>query len=369
MHLCAGNLFGGVEAFLLTVAAGTPAPGHLRHEFAVCFPGRFRSALRESGAEVHDLTPVSLSKPWQILAARRRLRALARRLQPAWVITHSAWTRLVFGSNPIAGAAPIAWVHGASQPPNWLDRLDRGLSRSLVLTNSRHTASLVESQVPGVTARVVRYPVPPPPPSTGALRERMRASLGAAPGEVVVIIAARLEPWKGHEILIRGLAGLRPSTPWQCWIAGGAQTPAERDWEARLQQLVREHGLRDRVRFLGQRSDVRDLLAAADLHCQPNAGPEPFGIAFVEALHAGLPVVSSDFGGAAEIVDDSCGRLVPPGDAAALASALQRLIDDPALRRALGEAGPRRARELCDPDRQIAAIEDALLGVARSPGT
>ena len=57
---------------------------------------------------------------------------------------------------------------------------------------------------------------------------------------------------------------------------------------------------------------------AADIHCQPNTAPEPFGLVFVEALYAGLPVVTTALGGALEILTDACGVLVPAGDAPAL---------------------------------------------------
>ena len=67
------------------------------------------------------------------------------------------------------------------------------------------------------------------------------------------------------------------------------------------------------MRWLGQRRDVPELLAAADIYCQPNVGAEPFGIVFVEALYTGLPVVTTALGGALEIIDASCGVLVPPG--------------------------------------------------------
>ncbi len=102
-------------------------------------------------------------------------------------------------------------------------------------------------------------------------------------------------------------------------------------------------------------------MAAADVYCQPNTGPEPFGIAFVEALYAGLPVVTSGFGGAAEIVDGTCGMLTAPEDPAAVASALRELILDPSRRRALGAAGPLRAKMLCDPARQLGAAAAAIL--------
>src|SRR5438309_8667446 len=96
-------------------------------------------------------------------------------------------------------------------------------------------------------------------------------------------------------------------------------------------------GILERVRFLNERSDVPRLLKAADIYCQPNVQPEPFGIALVEALNAELPVVTTSMGGAAEIVDEKCGMLVRPGDSEEIAAKLQRLIDDPGLRRCLGQ--------------------------------
>jgi len=98
-------------------------------------------------------------------------------------------------------------------------------------------------------------------------------------------------------------------------------------------------GLADRVMFLGHRSDVSRVLAAADIHCQPNLLPEPFGIAFVEALYAGLPLVTTALGAATEIVSPMCGILVPPNDVAALAEALHQMIDDGGASRGVGVCG------------------------------
>jgi glycosyltransferase involved in cell wall biosynthesis len=81
------------------------------------------------------------------------------------------------------------------------------------------------------------------------------------------------------------------------------------------------------------------LLVAADIHCQPNTGPEPFGIAFVEALYAGLPVVTTAIGGGLEIVDESCGKLVAPDDANALSKVLRSLITNPGERAILAAGG------------------------------
>jgi glycosyltransferase involved in cell wall biosynthesis len=148
------------------------------------------------------------------------------------------------------------------------------------------------------------------------------------------------------------------------WIAGGPQRPGEPEYEVSLRGLCSSLGLERHVAFLGERTDVSALMAAADIYCQPNSGPEPFGMAFVEALHAGLPVVTTAMGGAREVVTDACGILVSPGDDEALAAALRRLIAHPEDRERLRRAGPARARELCDPSTQLAALAAALLPVA-----
>jgi len=105
-------------------------------------------------------------------------------------------------------------------------------------------------------------------------------------------------------------------------------------------------------------------MTAADIFCQPNLSPEPFGIVFIEALGHGLPVVTVNMGGAAEIVNSDCGALVS-GNADELASALARLIDDPNARRTLGSHGPERARAISDVSRQMASFAKALASITR----
>ncbi len=101
-------------------------------------------------------------------------------------------------------------------------------------------------------------------------------------------------------------------------------------------------GPRRRGAVAGTAIDVARLLAAADVYCQPNVGPEAFGLTLAEALGAGLPVVTSRLGAAPEIVSDADGVLLPPGDAEALASALAALLTDRGRRRAFGAHGPAR---------------------------
>ncbi len=187
-------------------------------------------------------------------------------------------------------------------------------------------------------------------------------------GRVVIVFAARFERWKGHDLLLRAahLLHRRLPTDWGIWMCGGVQKPGEEAYASELKDYVEKAGLSSRVRFLGPRSDMPDVLRAADVFCQPNTGPEPFGLVFIEALNAGLPVVATRMGGAAEIVDESCGLLAEP-QPNSVAEALCRLVAQVDLRQRLASNGPARARLLCEPEARIRDIADAIGGSGFSP--
>jgi glycosyltransferase involved in cell wall biosynthesis len=181
----------------------------------------------------------------------------------------------------------------------------------------------------------------------------------------VIIQVSRMEPWKGHALHLRALSKIRDLPNWCCWQVGG---PSERQDEVAyfesLLKMARDLGVADRVRFLGKRSDVPRLLQAADCFCQPNLGTEGFSISFMEALMAGLPVVTTAIGGAVELINESCGFVIPLGDEEALTQSLRRLVREPELRERLGAAGYRRVHDLCDPARQLGRFKEAFSRVA-----
>jgi glycosyltransferase involved in cell wall biosynthesis len=131
--------------------------------------------------------------------------------------------------------------------------------------------------------------------------------------------------------------------------------------------IARDHGIADRVRFTGERDDVPGLLSAADVYAQPNTEPEGFGLTFIEAMRAGLPVVTSGIGGACEIVNGSCGTLTRPDDVESLSAALRRLVVDADLRARLGAEARRRPEQLCNPSLRMRRIQALLSGVVASP--
>ncbi len=363
LHLSAGNLYGGVETLLAALARLRHLAPEMEPEFGLCFRGRVWGELTAAGVPVHDLGPVRFSRPWTVLRARSRLRRVLADARPAVAVAHSSWPHAVFA--PVvrwAGVRLVHMVHGPMAGRHWLERWAARTPPDLVLANSRFTAGTVPAVFPGVPVEVWYLPVAEPKP--GAARSEVRSEFGTPEDAVVVLQASRLEPWKGQAVLIDALARLKDVPGWECWVAGGPQKGGEEEFLAELRSAADRAGIGNRVRFLGQRSDVPRLMVAADVYCQPNTGPEPFGLALVEALYAGLPVVTSGFGGAAEVVDDSCGVLTPPGDAGAVAAALAALVRDPARRRALGAAGPDRAAELCGPSARMPALACHLSGGA-----
>jgi glycosyltransferase involved in cell wall biosynthesis len=348
---------------LTTLARHRDLAPEVEHEFALCFDGRLSEDLAALGATVHRLGPVRFSRPWTALAARRRLTRLLLERRPDVVVAHGCWPHALFAAPARrCGRRVVFWMHDVARGTHWIERLASRTPPDLAIVNSRYTAEGLPHLFPGVRYEVLYCPVAAPAGvDRDSIRARLRLELGAAEGDVAIVQTSRLEAWKGQSLLIAALGRLRDRSGWVAWIAGGAQRPHEQEYLARLRAETEAAGISDRVRFLGQRSDVAELLAAADVHCQPNLSPEPFGIAFVEALYAGLPVVGAAAGGVVEIVTEACGVLVPPADPAALAAALGDLIADPARRAALGAAGPARAAELCDPGVALGRLGDLLI--------
>ncbi|MFM7129583.1 MAG: glycosyltransferase family 4 protein, partial [bacterium] len=182
-----------------------------------------------------------------------------------------------------------------------------------------------------------------------ATRKRVRLELQVSETDIVIVQFSRFERWKGHELLLDALGRLKDVPGWRLWLAGGVQKADEIAYAKSLEARSARLGIGSRVQMIGQRRDIPEVLAAGDIHCQPNLGPEPFGLAFVEALAAGLPSVSTSMGGAAEIITPDCGILVPPDSPEILADSLHKLISSPTLRQNLGNQSPARAATLCDP--------------------
>jgi glycosyltransferase involved in cell wall biosynthesis len=183
---------------------------------------------------------------------------------------------------------------------------------------------------------------------------------------VLLTMVARFEPQKDHDSLLHALAGLKQHA-WQLDLIG------EGPLLVRAHNLARDLGIADRVRFLGQRSDVAALLAQSQTFVL-SSNWEGFPRSILEAMRAGLPVVASDVAGVSEAVEHGVtGFVVPRGDSGAWRLRLEQLLTDSALRASLGANGRTRYEQRFTFERTleqtIAVYRDVLMerrGLAES---
>ena len=161
------------------------------------------------------------------------------------------------------------------------------------------------------------------------------------PSEALLLgTVANLFPRKGYEPMLKALARLVPSRPLVHYVIVGS---GDSGYERKIRALVQELGLQARVHFAGFQESVLPFLQAMDLYVQPSI-MEGLGIAVVEAMAMGKPVVGTATGGLPEVIaDGETGLLVPPGDDVALAEAIAALLNDAKRRDDLGRAGIVRA--------------------------
>lgn len=326
----------------------------------------------------------------------RIVRALAIGLDPRKYRVH-AW--ILGNSGPLvalleaAGAIVrvIGWSRGARDPLGaWrfrrsfrahdfdlvhqhsggrsLRRLVRLSSRARIVVHlhGRVAESLPDVHVPialrdldGIIApsrSVASQVVPPPSPTViyaGAalppLQEPRPVSPACGP---VVGTACRLVPIKGLRYLIEATAMLSKAIPdLRLEIAGSG--PSENE----LRRQCRELGIADKVTFLGWQRELESAYRRWDVFCLPSM-EEGFGLAALEAMASGLPVIATSVGGLPEIVDDGVtGHLVPPSDPQALAASLRALLQDGPRRRAMATAARRRVAEEFSVDRTVRGVE------------
>jgi glycosyltransferase involved in cell wall biosynthesis len=344
---------GGAERLLVDTARLID-----RSRFAVqvhtVFPVRrdYEGALRELGVTESCLG----------LSGMRGLPAAALRLAQAWRHDppHLVHTHL-FGANVVgrlaarlSGLPVLSTLHDADYEPvvrlgnpgltplkqhflRAVDGFTAAFSRCRVVCVSQYVATAARRRlrVPEVRIDVIPNAVDTHRfgPDERA-RSAMRARLGLAPLTATVAHVGRLTPQKGVEVLLRATRDL---------VAGGRDlrvlVVGDGFLRSRLERLAIELQIQDRVEFLGVRSDVPEILRAADVLALPSLH-EGFGLVLVEALASGVPVVASRTGPMPEIVwEGETGLLFEPGDARDLARALDRLLGDPAMRRRMGRKG------------------------------
>jgi glycosyltransferase involved in cell wall biosynthesis len=209
------------------------------------------------------------------------------------------------------------------------------------------------------------------PDEIGAVRDELNL-----PETGVVGVFSRLAEWKGQHVLLEALRDLPNVT---ALIVGDALFPEDRAYADRLRRTIQDDGLGSRVRMTGFREDVPVLMHACDVIVHTSTAPEPFGRVIVEGMLAGRPVIATNIGGPAEVLNHGeTGYLVPPGDAQTLADVLRTLTapgssEGTTIRidvQQVVDAGSSMARARFSVDRMQNGIEEcvaACVGGSRQP--
>ena len=328
--------FGGAERLLVEFASALPGEVCL-----ACPPGRLADAARAAGLRVFELRARTLrlrggiraraAAAHALLGHHREVRELVRNLEPALVIAWSMRSALACLLPRVHGG-PVIFSHNDFLPGPLLGKIVRAAARRADEVIAPSAACARELK------RCGRVTVVHPGIDVDAF-----AATPPASDPPTVLVLGALVGWKRPDLALEIVA--RTRLPNLCLRLAGITLPGEPETlEAALRRRATAPDLAGAVEFCGEVPDVRAELEAASclLHC---AEREPFGIAVLEAMAAGRPVVVPAAGGPAEIVTEACGVLYPPGDADAAARGLVRVLGDPERLREMGAAARQRARE------------------------
>jgi glycosyltransferase involved in cell wall biosynthesis len=354
LHVEAGrHLYGGARQVLYLIA-GLEARGV--ESLLVCPPGSaIAAAARAEGARVEEL-PMRGEADIPLIP---RLLRLIRRERPSLVHLHGRRGADVLGglAARLAGLPCVLSRRVDNPEPRWLARPKYALyARVIAISEGIRRVLLQEGVPPGHVVRVSSAV------DAGAFdrpcdRDWLQSALGADGRRPLAGMIAQLIPRKGHDVLLEALPRVLERSPDLLVVLLG-KGPREQEIAAE----IRRRGLGGNVRLLGFREDLDRLLCCLDLVVHP-ALMEGLGVSLLQAAAAGVPLVASRAGGLPEAVrDGENGLLVPPGDPAALAAAMGRLLADPDLRRRMGEAG----RALVRREFSLDAMVEGNLAVYRS---
>lgn len=355
LHCSSGGY--GADRQLLHLAAGLD---RRRYEPLVALPadGPLADELAEAGVRIVRVRALAalrrdLLTPRAVAETSRRLAtdrlALARIARDEGVgIVHTN-SSIVISGQAVADAAGAAHVMHVREVWPGSDRaLDRGLwpllRRRILRADAVLCVSAAAARAFG-DARHVRVVHDGVYARTLPEREEARRALGLPHNGFVVAAVARLSDWKGQDVLLRSLARPELARLGAVAVVAGDAAPGQEQFKHDLVRLAAELGLNGRLHMLGHRDDVNLIRAAADAEVVPSRRPDALPNSALEAAAAGLPLIGADAGGQPEIVRHGVtGRLVAPGDPAALASALCEIAADPQEARRQARAA---AHEVC----------------------
>lgn len=346
---------GGIERMILDFVRYIDRGSFHPHVAVMSGGGSLEKELHSCGVPVHDLTAREGIDFNVILRLRRILKE--ENIEILHTHNYSAW---LYGT-----AANIGWralqIHTEHSKVEdllrrkWLERALSHVTDAVVAVSAQVRDHLVQDiRASSRRVRLIYNGIDTGRfQRVGALRSRTRKELGFEDGVTVFGIVARLEPVKDHDILLRAFARIFSSGMDARMVVVG-------DGSLRydLMGKVRGNGLQGKVIFLGERSDIPELLNAMDVYVL-SSHDEGLNLTLLEAMSAGLPVIATRAGGNPEVVIEGItGILVPLRDEDSLHAAMCRLLHDHEERRRMATEGERRVVESFSLKRMIEEYEN-----------
>ena len=353
---------GGAEKQMFTLISRLLGYGFSCHVFSLQQGGALSSDFNQLGVPIYDgglKKGDVVNKPWKLFSAELRLMRILYGLKPS--IVHS-FLPLVTFMGAVAGRAcrtPLVITsrralgnhqerHFILRPLDWIAN---ALSHQ-VIVNSRAVWNdvIARDYVSSQKMVLIHNGVDGEPfELASGKREQFRRKMGLADPQKVVTVVANLIPYKGHHDFLKAACEVKERIPEASfWLVG-----QDRGIKHDLERLSRDLRISDCVCFMGQRSDIPDVLAASDLSVLPSH-EEGFSNVILESMAAGLPVVATRVGGNLEaVVDGVTGWLVPPQNPKVMAEKIVDLLKDPHKARSWGDKGKERVKRLFSVEQMV----------------
>jgi len=371
LHLVNGEYFGGSARVLMNYLTSDRRRSDVA--VGVMFEGELRDRIAAAGIR-NEL--IGMRSRADIGAARQVIH-MARHFGADVIHTHQVRNTLLGRLAGMRLSVPVVThVHSPASRESTqrlrnlttsaVDRLLARRSARFIAVSASLAADLVRIGVRRDRIRIVPNGVDVPVPMSAQERTSARASLDGSDAEFIVGMVANFRPRKGTEVLIDAVGALVGAHPrLRLVLVGEPFKEQGRDYGAILRTHAARVGLRGKVHFTGFRQDAGRLIAGLDLFVLPSLFGEGMPMVVLEAMAAGIPVVSTPVEGIAEVIrHGENGSLVPSGEVDGLARAIAELESNPALAMRLGAAGRETVIEKYTTDRMVDGIEDVYSEVA-----
>lgn len=339
---------GGAQMHLLSLMQGLRAKG-FSITLATGREGFLTKKVREIGIETR-IVPYLRRQPnvYHDTLAFLHIRKLLRAVQPSLLHLHSSKAGILGRlAGHLCGIPTVYTAHG------WAFAEGVPLKQKILSIPLEAAVARLGGHIITVShydyALALRYRVASARQMTVVHNGIPDIYYRANPGKLTVpriVMVARFSPQKDHALLLKALSQLQDMA-WQLdFVGDGPLLPS-------ISQLANGLGIGGRVRFLGARSDIGNILSESDIFVLTSRY-EGFPISILEAMRAGLPVIASDVGGVSEaVLEGQTGFLIPRGSWKTLHSRLKTLLTNPELRVRMGKEGRKRYEQLFTLDRMV----------------